>query len=96
MSPLDSPVVEKKAKEVTRTEGPWTVVVFDDPVNLMDYVTKVLQKVFGYPQHKAEELMLQVHQSGKSRVWSGARERAELYVQQLHEFQLHASLEKER
>ena len=95
MSPLDSPIVEEKTKEVTQTEGPWTVVVFDDPVNLMDYVTKVFQKVFGYPQGKAEELMLQVHQCGKSRVWSGARERAELYVQQLHEFQLHAGLEQE-
>jgi ATP-dependent Clp protease adaptor protein ClpS len=70
------------------------VLVFDDPVNLMDYVTKVFQKVFGYPREKAEGLMITVHSAGKALVWSGARERAELYVQQLHSFQLHASLEK--
>lgn len=72
----------------------WNVLVFDDPVNLMSYVTLVLRRIFGYSEERATQLMLEVHQSGKSVVWSGARERAELYVQQLHTYQLQASMEK--
>lgn len=87
-------VTEKKEKSATELAGTWNVLVFDDPVNLMDYVTKVFQKVFGYPKEKAEDLMMTVHTAGKALVWSGAREPAELYVQQLHGYQLHASLEK--
>ncbi|NNC90740.1 MAG: ATP-dependent Clp protease adapter ClpS [Akkermansiaceae bacterium] len=94
MSPLDSPVIEKEEKQSTETDRPWNVLVFDDPVNLMDYVTKVFQKVFGYSREKAEELMMQVHQLGRSLVWTGERERAELYVQQLHGYQLRASIEQ--
>ena len=94
MTPIDSPVIEKEEKQAVETDGPWNVLVFDDPVNLMDYVTKVFQKVFGYPREKAEELMMQVHQSGRSLVWTGERERAELYVQQLHGYQLQASIER--
>ena len=70
------------------------ILVFDDPVNLMEYITKVFQKVFGYERPKCEELMNQVHNNGKALVWTGERERAELYVQQLHGYQLKASLEK--
>ena len=73
---------------------PWNVVVFDDPVNLMEYVTRVIVKIFGYSKAQAEEMMMQVHEQGKSVVWSGGREKAEMYVQQLHTAQLHASLEK--
>ena len=69
-------------------------MVFDDPVNLMEYVTKVFQKVFGYSRERAEELMKTVHVAGKALVWTGAREPAELYVQQLHSYQLQASLER--
>ena len=87
-------ITEKKGKTSTELEGTWNVLVFDDPVNLMDYVTKVFQKVFGYPREKAEDLMLTVHMAGKALVWSGAREPAELYVSQLHSYQLQASLEK--
>ena len=92
--PLDNPVIKKKEKEVTELAGSWNVLVFDDPVNLMEYVTKVFQKVFGYERAKCEELMWQVHTAGKALVWCGERERAELYVQQLHGYQLKASLEK--
>ena len=49
------------------------MLVFDDPVNLMDYVTKVIQRVFGYPREKAEDLMMTVHVAGKALVWTGAR-----------------------
>jgi len=87
-------VTEKKDKAATGLAGTWNVLVFDDPVNLMDYVTRVFQKVFGYPREKAEQLMMTVHTAGKALVWAGERERAELYVQQLHGFQLQATLEK--
>src|SRR5437870_9088356 len=82
----------------TRTEEdldlPWQVVVHNDPVNLMSYVTMVFQRVFGYPREKAEIHMLEVHHNGCSILWSGMRERAELYVQQLHGYLLLATLEK--
>ena len=81
--PLDSPVIKKEEKEVTELAGTWNVLVFDDPVNLMEYVTKVFQKVFGYERAKCEELMFQVHNNGKALVWTGERERAEFYASPL-------------
>ena len=86
-------ITEKEEKTSTDLAGTWNVLVFDDPVNLMAYVAKVFQKVFGYPRERAEELMMTVHIAGKALVWTGAREPAELYVQQLHSYQLQASLE---
>ena len=84
--------------EETKTEVdlavPWNVVVHNDPVNLMSYVTMVFQKVFGYSKEKAEHHMLEVHHRGRSIVWTGAREQAELYVQQLHSYLLLATLER--
>ena len=73
---------------------PWTVIVHNDPINLMSYVTLVFQRVFGYPRHKAEQLMLEVHNKGRSLVWAGGREPAEHYVHQLHSYQLLATMEK--
>ena len=72
---------------------PWNVIVLNDPITLMSYVTMVLMKLFGYPKERAEQLMLEVHHKGRSIVWSGERERAELYVQQLHSYHLLAKLE---
>ncbi|MDQ2867587.1 MAG: ATP-dependent Clp protease adapter ClpS [Verrucomicrobiota bacterium] len=92
--PADAPVIEKRSAAKTETEPPWNVVVHNDPVNLMSYVTMVFQKVFGLPREKAEHHMLEVHQLGRSLLWSGARERGELYVQQLHAYLLLATLEK--
>ena len=80
--------------EETAVDSPWNVVVHDDPVNLMNYVTFVLMKIFGYDEKKAVVLMMQVHQQGRSIVWSGEREKAEFYVQQLQAHQLKTSLEK--
>jgi ATP-dependent Clp protease adaptor protein ClpS len=60
----------------------------------MGFVTLVLRRVFGYSEAKAEELMLQVHREGKSVVWTGVREKAELYVQQLQAHQLLASIQR--
>lgn len=72
----------------------WNVVVWDDPVNLMSYVVYVFQKVFGYPRGLCEKLMREVHQAGKSLVASEDRERAELHVQQLHQYGLRATLQR--
>ena len=84
--------VETKTEEQLAT--PWNVVVHNDPVNLMSYVTMVFQKVFGYSRDRATRHMLEVHHLGRSIVWSGAREQAELYVQQLHGYLLQATLER--
>lgn len=86
---------EIKSSTQNKTAPPWTVIVYDDPVNLMQYVTMVFKKVFGYSEEKATILMKQVHEKGRSLVWSGEKEKAEFYVQQLHSFQLTASLEQE-
>jgi ATP-dependent Clp protease adaptor protein ClpS len=88
------PTIEKEARSEEDLDVPWQVVVHNDPVNLMSYVTMVFQKVFGYPREKAEKHMLEVHHKGRSVLWSGTRERAELYVQQLHGYLLLATLEK--
>jgi ATP-dependent Clp protease adaptor protein ClpS len=71
---------------------PWQITVYNDPVNLMSYVTLVLMRVFGYPREKAEGMMIAVHTKGKCIVWSGEKERAELYVHQLHSYQLNAAI----
>jgi ATP-dependent Clp protease adaptor protein ClpS len=86
---------ETQSSTQNKTAPPWTVIVYDDPINLMQYVTMVFKKVFGYSEEKATILMKQVHEKGRSLVWSGEKEKAEFYVQQLHSFQLTASLEQE-
>lgn len=93
-SAIASPEIEQETREQDAVDVPWQVVVHNDPVNLMSYVTMVFQKVFGFNREKAERHMLEVHQSGRSVVWSGLRERAELYVQQLHGYLLLATLER--
>ena len=77
-------------------DRPWVVTVYNDPVNLMGYVTLIIMRVFGYPREKAEEMMVAVHQKGKCIVWTGEREQAELYVQQLHSHQLNAAMARSR
>lgn len=83
-----------ETRENVETAPPWKVVVHDDPVNLMAYVTYVLMKIFGYNEKFATTLMLQVHQQGRSIVWTGELEKAEFYAQQLQFHQLKTSLEK--
>lgn len=75
-------------------DRPWLVIVWNDPINLMSYVTYVFQKLFGYSREKAERLMLDVHHKGRAVVSSGPRERAELDVFRLHEYGLWATLER--
>src|SRR6476646_9013580 len=90
------PTIEKETRSEEELDLPWQVVVHNDPVNLMSYVTMVFQRVFGYPREKAEKHMLEVHQKGRSILWSGMRERAETYVQQLHGYLLLATVENIR
>ena len=88
------PEIYQEEETATAADLPWNVVVHNDPITKMNYVTMVFQKLFGFSREKAEIHMLEVHQKGRSIVWSGLRERAELYVQQLHGYQLLATLEK--
>jgi ATP-dependent Clp protease adaptor protein ClpS len=91
---VENPAIEQETRTAEELDLPWQVVVHNDPVNLMTYVTMVFQKVFGLPREKAEQHMLEVHQQGRSVLWSGMRERAELYVQQLHGYLLLATIER--
>ena len=86
-----------ESPETTLSESlvlPWLVVVHNDPVNLMSYVTMVFRRLFGWNRERAEKHMMEVHHQGRSVVWSGGREQAEHYVQQLHSFLLLATMEK--
>jgi ATP-dependent Clp protease adaptor protein ClpS len=93
-SAVGVPTIEKETETEEALDLPWHVIVHNDPVNLMSYVTMVFQRVFGYPRDRAEKHMLEVHHKGRSILWSGMREPAELYVQQLHGYLLLATLEK--
>ena len=92
--PRTGTVVIEETRTNTALATPWNVIVYNDPINLMSYVTMVLQRVFGYPRAKAKRMMLEVHNQGRSLVWSGEREQAEHYVHQLHGYQLLAQLEQ--
>ena len=76
-------------------ERPWICIVWDDPVNLMSYVTFVLIKVFGFSKEKAHDKMMQVHIEGRSVVATGSREEMEHHVQALHEHGLWATLQRD-
>jgi len=81
--------------EITLVSRPWVTIVWNDPVNLMSYVTYVFRTYFGYDTKRAEKLMLEVHQDGRSVVSSGSREEMERDVQAMHEYGLWATLEKQ-
>ncbi len=76
-------------------DRPWVVIVWNDPINLMSYVTLVLQRLFGYSRAKATRLMLQVHNEGKAVVSSGTMEKAELDVSRLHAHGLWATMQQD-
>lgn len=76
-----------------RLEGRWRVVVLNDPVNLMSYVVLVFKKVFGFDEQTARRKMLEVHEQGRSIVWTGLREKAEAYAFTLQQWHLTAVLE---
>lgn len=94
METITAPFVIEKTSTQSDLSLPWQVVVYDDPVNLMSYVTLVFQKIFGWEKEQAERHMLEVHTQGRSVVWVGSREEGELYVEKLHGFLLTAVLEK--
>jgi ATP-dependent Clp protease adaptor protein ClpS len=84
------------AETVADPDRPWITIVWNDPINLMSYVTHVFMTVFGYPKAKAEKLMLDVHQKGRAVVSSGTRERMELDVSTLHGYGLWATMEQQQ
>src|SRR5918999_970759 len=88
-------VREPEQDEHQELDRPWIVVVWNDPVNLMTYVTYVFQKLFGYSKQKAEQLMLQVHHEGKAIVSDGTREKAEYDVARLHAHGLWATMQQD-
>ena len=92
-APIATPSVDTENE--LAIDNPWKVIVWDDPINLMSYVTFVFRKVFGYSKEKAEQLMMQVHVDGRAVVSSGNREKAELDVFRLHEHGLWATLEQD-
>ena len=88
-------MAEPDTDAATETERPWVVIVWNDPINLMSYVTFVFQKLFGYSKAKATKLMLQVHHDGRAAVSSGTRSEAERDVFRLHEHGLWATMEQD-
>jgi ATP-dependent Clp protease adaptor protein ClpS len=87
-------IEEKETDLEQELERPWLVIVWNDPINLMSYVTWVLQKLFGYSRQKATKLMLQVHHEGRAVVSSGTREKSELDCYRLHAHGLWATISK--
>jgi ATP-dependent Clp protease adaptor protein ClpS len=96
-TPLVLPDIEKEksSKPKRDLEPGFLVICWNDPINLMDYVTMVFRRIFGWPKSKAEFHMLQVHNQGKSVLVREGLEKAEFYVHQLHKYNLHATLERE-
>jgi ATP-dependent Clp protease adaptor protein ClpS len=96
-APTTAPVEvdEPRQDDHVDLDRPWIVIVWNDPINLMSYVTFVFQKLFGYSYDKATQLMLDVHHKGKAVVSSGPRERAEVDVFRLHEHGLWATLQQD-
>ena len=89
---LESPRVE--LDEASAPDTPWVTIVWDDPVNLMSYVTHVFSTYFNYSHDRAERLMMQVHMEGKAIVSSGGRESMECDVQAMHSYGLWATLDR--
>jgi ATP-dependent Clp protease adaptor protein ClpS len=93
-APLET-VIDPALEQETETEKPWVVIVWNDPINLMSYVTHVLQKLFGYSREEATTLMLQVHHEGRAVVSNGSRSEAERDVFRLHEHGLWATMQQD-
>jgi len=87
---------QQQTDTVSALDSPWVTIVWDDPVNLMNYVTYVFQKLFGYSEPHATKLMMQVHQEGKAVVSAGSRESMEVDVSKLHAAGLWATMQQDR
>jgi ATP-dependent Clp protease adaptor protein ClpS len=94
-APVEVEVREPEVYDDIEQERPWVVIVWNDPINLMSYVTLVFQKLFGFSLQKATRLMLQVHNDGKAVVSSGNREKSELDVARLHAHGLWATMQQD-
>lgn len=92
-APKTQPTPGAQTATELRLEGLWHVVVLNDPVNLMSYVVMVFRKVFGFDETTARKHMLEVHEQGRSVVWTGLREKAEAYAHTLQQWHLTAILE---
>ena len=89
-----APMQTESFSTETKADNPWVCIVWNDPINLMNYVTHVFMTYFKYSKEKAEKLMLQVHQDGKSVVNTGSREEMERDVNAMHSYGLWATLQK--
>jgi ATP-dependent Clp protease adaptor protein ClpS len=96
MSVLATPDVreDEDLRQAVDPDRPWQTVVWNDPVNLMSYVVRVLRTYFGYSREKATRLMLAVHNEGHAVVAEGPREQMELHVQAMHDYGLWATIRK--
>jgi len=94
---LEAPVEVRlpAGDEELHHDRPWVVTVWNDPINLMSYVTFVLRKLFGYSKEEATRLMMQVHNEGRAVVSSGEKEKAEFDVARLHACGLWATLRQD-
>ena len=92
---LPTPGIDAETGEQTELDPGYLGICWDDPVNLMDYVTHVFQTVFGWPRARAERQMMQVHKQGKSVLVRESKEKAEHYVHQLQKYSLHATMERD-
>ncbi|MGG5171634.1 ATP-dependent Clp protease adapter ClpS [Pseudarthrobacter sp. J1738] len=84
----------RQTEELAATDTPWNLVIWDDPVNLMSYVSYVFQSYFGFSESKANKLMLEVHRKGRAIVAHGAKEQVERHVVAMHGFGLWATVEQ--
>jgi ATP-dependent Clp protease adaptor protein ClpS len=91
---VERPDVEGVTEPVADADRPWTTIVWNDPINLMSYVTYVFETYFGYPKTKAHKLMLDVHHRGKAAVSHGSREEMERDVSAMHSYGLWATLQR--
>jgi ATP-dependent Clp protease adaptor protein ClpS len=92
---VDRPDTDRLSETVVETDRPWITLVWNDPVNLMTYVTFVFQEYFGYSREKATRLMMQVHEEGRAVVATGSREEMERDVTALHGYGLWATLQQD-
>ena len=95
-APVEMPELQIEEKTETKQDSGYVVICWNDPVNLMEYVTHVFQTVFGWDRKRAEKHMLEVHEQGKSVLIREAFEKAEYYVHQLHGYGLTVTLERDR
>ena len=92
--PSGGTATRERPAEAESTVAAWVTLVWDDPVNLMSYVTHVFTTYFGYPEPRATELMLTVHNNGKAVVSTGTREQMEIDVDAMHSYGLWSTLEQ--